>query len=104
MYQKPKQSNLIGLSWEPRPPPAACSYWEDGVPKEASLSSKERIYDRWVYFPQLGESLKLNGLESVQAPVSVVDSFMNCIFLLLRSIWGYFAVMLYKNNQSAIHV
>lgn len=40
--------------------------------------------DRWVYFPQHGQSFKLNRLDSVQAAVFVVESFKIAFFFYLE--------------------
>lgn len=54
--------------------------------------------DRWVFCPQCGQSLKLKGPDSAEAAVFEVDSFKIAFFFYFRNIWGYFAVMLFRNN------
>lgn len=56
-----------------------------GVPEEASLSRSER-WDRWVCFPQCGQSLKLKGPDSAQAAVFIVHSSKIAFFFYFRNI------------------
>lgn len=74
-----------------------------GVPKGASLSHNKRG-DRWDFFPQCGQSLKLKGAVSAEAAVFEVDFLKIAFFFYFKNIWEYFAVILYRNSTKKLEM